>query len=191
MMSHDLCLSLQYQQQHDERSDRSGRGFDESLAVSDSYNEIHHHRYSCEQYAARHSLTIEHQEERQVYQCRTRFLLCHDEEHRQQYDAAGSGEVAPAVYVETIGAHEFRHGKGSGKLGKLCRLQSQRTEHEPRPRAFDFVWVEYRGKEQQEQHHIYHVGEGVVELAVEHQQHEAQCYRSAYPYYLHAGAGTQ
>ena len=51
--------------------------------------------------------------------------------------------------------------------------------------------IEYRGKKQQYQHGIDHVGEGIEKTVVHHQDDEAQCDGGTYPYNLHTRTGTQ
>ena len=51
--------------------------------------------------------------------------------------------------------------------------------------------IEYRGKKQQYQHGIDHVGEGIEKTVVHHQDDEAQRDGGTYPYNLHTRTGTQ
>ena len=118
-----------HERQYDEGAKRRGRGVDHRFAVADANHEIHHHRHSREEDAARHSLTVEHEEERHVDEGGTGLLLCYDEYHRQHHDEACRREIPPAPYVEAVAAHQLGYGKG--ELGELRRLQAQRTEHEP------------------------------------------------------------
>src|SRR3712207_8387263 len=52
--------------------------------VLDADNEVNDHRHTRKQDAARHALTVKHQEKRQVDQCRPRLFLPHDKEHRSE-----------------------------------------------------------------------------------------------------------
>ena len=51
--------------------------------------------------------------------------------------------------------------------------------------------IEYRGEEQQYQHAIDDIREGIIEAVIEHQDDESQGYRRAYPDNLHARASTE
>ena len=58
-------------------------------------------------------------------------------------------------------------------------------------RTLDVVRIEYCSKQQQQQHSIYDVREGVEEARVHHQNDKSQTYTRAYPYYLHTRTGAQ
>ena len=176
-----------HQQQHDELTHRRGRIPEEHLLVLNAHDEIDNHRHAREEEGAGHALPIEHQEERQIDKRRTRLSLPDDEEHRQHHDAHRREEMARVLHVEAVGTHQLRHRQCRGELCELGRLQAQRTQHQPRSRAFNLMRVEYRNKQQQQQRRIDDVSEGVVEPVVEHQQHEAQHQRRTNPDNLHAG----
>ena len=58
-------------------------------------------------------------------------------------------------------------------------------------RTLDAVRIEYRGKEQQYQHAIDDIREGIEKPVVHHQDNKAQGDGSANPHNLHARTGTQ
>jgi hypothetical protein len=78
--------------------------------------------------AAGHALAIEHQEERQIDQSRTRLALADDEQHRQEDDGRGGEEMLPAMHVEAVGAHQFGNARAVANLRELGRLQTQRAQ---------------------------------------------------------------
>ena len=53
-------------------------------------------------------------------------------------------------------------------------MQTQRSQHQPRVRTLDAMRIEYRGKEQKDEHAIDDVRERVVEPIIEHQDDEAK-----------------
>ena len=57
------------EQQNDEFADRRDCIGHHHILETDAYYKVNHHGYGREQHTARHSLAIEHQEERQVDQC--------------------------------------------------------------------------------------------------------------------------
>ena len=77
------------------------------------------------------------------------------------------------VYIETIARHKLRHSQCRSKLTKLGRLQSERSENQPGMRTLDAVRIEYRGKEQQYQHAIDDIREGIEKPVVHHQDNKA------------------
>ena len=78
------------------------------------------------------------------------------------------------MYVESVGTHQLGKRKGCGELAELSRLQSERSDHQPRMRTLDVVRIEDGGKEQQQQHSVYNKGEGVVDARVGHHDDKAK-----------------
>ena len=179
------------EEKHDKLALRGGRVPQHLLLVAYAHDKIHHHSHPGEEDAPRHALPVEHEEESQVDQCRARLLLHDDEPHGQEHDGTREREIAHTMDIEPISAHELADGKGSGELGKLGRLYSERSHDEPRPGALDLMGIEDGDEQEQEQRGIEHIGEGVVIAVVEHEEHESQADGRAYPHHLHARPGRQ
>ena len=80
--------------------------------------------------------------------------------------------MLPFLDIVAIGAHEFRQGQGRCELGELSRLQTQGSEHQPRPRTLDGMGIE-DGTEKEYQHHPEDdEGEHLIVAVIGHQQHE-------------------
>ena len=92
------------------------------------------------------------------------------------------------MYGEAIGTHKLGKGKGCSKLTKLGRLYTYRSKDKPRVGALNVVRIKNGGKEQQQQHTIYYIGECVEESGIHHQYYKSQTDTSSYPHYLHARA---
>ena len=127
---------------------RCRRVADIHLSIADAHDEVNHHRHASKQDAAWHTLAIEHQEESQIDQCRTRFALEHDKHHRQQDDQQGGGKMTPLADVVAVDRHQLGLRQRGGKLRKLSGLQAQRSQHQPRARALDTMRIKDSGKEQ-------------------------------------------
>ena len=180
-----------HQQQHRKLTHRGIGIPHQHILVLDAHHKVGYHRDTRKQHGSRHSLAIEHQEEGGINQCRARFSLSHDADHRQQDDAHRRHEMLHVVDIETIARHKLRHSQCRSKLTKLGRLQSERSENQPGMRTLDAVRIEYRGKEQQYQHAIDDIREGIEKPVVHHQDNKAQGDGSANPHNLHARTGTQ
>ena len=188
---HQSCREDLHQQQHRELSHRGVGIPHRHVLVLDTHHKVNHHRDSGKEDGTRHSLAVKHQEEGGIYQCRTRLALSHDTYHRQNDDAHSRHEMLHLMDIESIAAHKLRHSQRRSKLTELGRLQSQRSQHQPGVRTLDAMRIEYRGKKQQYQHGIDHVGEGIEKTVVHHQDDEAQRNGGTYPYNLHTRTGTQ
>jgi len=112
------------EQEHGKLTHRGGRVEKHRLLKLDANDEVDDHCHARKEETAGHSFAVEHQEEGQIDERRTRLSLSYDTDHRHEDDAAGRSKVLEVVDVKSIGAHEFGYGEGSGKLGKLGRLQS-------------------------------------------------------------------
>ena len=95
------------------------------------------------------------------------------------------------VDIESIARHEFRYSQSRGKLTELGRLQSERSQDEPRVRTLDAMRIEYCGKKQQYQYRIDHIRECIVKPIIEQKKNQTQCYRCSNPYNLHTRTSTQ
>ena len=94
-----------HKQQHHELTHRGVLIPHHHVFVLDAYNEIDDHSHAGEKEAARHALTIKHEEEGRIDECRARLTLTDYEKHGYDDDEARSEEVFPLMYVEAIGAH--------------------------------------------------------------------------------------
>ena len=188
---HQSCREDLHQQQHRELSHRGVGVPHHHILVLDTHHKVNHHRDSGKEDGTRHSLAVKHQEEGGINQSRTRLTLSHNTNHRQKNDAHSRHKMLHFLDIESIAAHKLRHSQRRSKLTELGRLQSQRSQHQPGVRTLDAMRIEYRGKKQQYQHGIDHVGEGIENPVVHHQNDEAQRYGGTYPYNLHTRTGTQ
>ena len=93
--------------------------------------------------------------------------------------------------VVAVDAHELGQCQGGGKLGKLGRLNPDGAEHEPGVGALDAVGVEDGGEDQQQEGHVYGVGERLVIAVVEQQQDDANDDARGNPDNLHARTGGE
>ena len=100
-------------------------------------NKEHHCTNTCKQDVAGHTLAIQHQKEGQVHQRRTRLLLHHNQQHRQQNQPQGKCKVADIGKRKSVGTHKLCHRQCRGKLGKLGRLQADGPQHQPGTRTLD------------------------------------------------------
>ena len=180
-----------YEQQHHKLAHGGGRIEEQHRLIAYAHHKIDDHGHTGEEDAARHALAVEHQEEREVDQCRPRLLLQHDEEHGHEHNAAGHGKILHPVDVEAEGAHKLADGQRRGEFGKLRRLHPKRSEHNPRPGALDLHRIEDGGEEQEEQESVDDIGKAVVVAVVEQQDDESEHKRRPYPHYLHAGPGGE
>lgn len=170
-----------HEQQYDKLADGRRRVEQHDFFEPYAHDEVDDHGHPREQDASRHSLAVEHEEERQVDQGRTGFFLRHDEQHGQDDDGHRGRKMLPTMDVEAVGAHEFGHRQCRGELGKFGRLQAERAQDEPRPRAFYLMGIEYSEEKQQKKGRINDVGERVIEAVIHHQEDETEAYRRADP----------
>ena len=175
-----------HHQENGKLAERGGHGKKFHILVSYAYDKICHHRYAGEEDRARHALSVEHEEEREIDKGGARLLLGDDEKHGQEDDSGCHGEVARLAQRETVGGHQPRGGKSRCKLGELRRLKTQRAKHKPRAGTLDLVRVEHRGEEQDDEGGIDEEGESGIEAVVHHENDESETHRRAYPYYLHS-----
>ena len=96
--------------QNDEAAERGWRVPKHHLFKTHPHNKVDHHGYTREKEAARHAFAIEHEEEREVNQGRTRFFLRHNEDHGQYDHQAGGGKMLPVIHGKAVSTHQFGHG---------------------------------------------------------------------------------
>ena len=151
------------------------------FALTDAHHEVDHRRSAAKEDAAGHAFAVEHEEEGEIDERRTRFFLQHDEREGQKHDARRPKEVAPAVEREAVLPDHLRHHQCRGAFGELGRLQRNGTQRDPRARTLDVV--RHEGRDEQQGHHrpIKEVGQHVEVAIVEHQDHAAQHQRAANP----------
>ena len=160
-----------------------------SIGKPDSHHEVEHRRGSCKEDTANHALAIEHQEEGKVDQGRTRLLLHDDKPHGKENKDGTDNEVAPTGKVEIEGTYHLGDTKGSGKLGKLCRLKTERAYLYPRQTTLDVVGQHGRDKQQDYETYIYNIGKALHKAVVHTQDDTAQHKGSENPHHLHAATG--
>ena len=180
------CREYLDKQQHGKLSYRGGRYAHHDIGKAYAHNKVDHHSHTCEQDAARHSLAIEHKEEREINKCRTRLTLHDDEQHGYEYHSKGKTEVLPLAYVESVGIHQFGKRQSRGKLSKLGGLQSYGAKHKPGSGTLDAMRIEYGSEQQYEHHAEYDVGKHVEIAVVEHKDYESKHDGCADPHNLHA-----
>ena len=98
-----------------------------------AYYEIYDCRNACKQDGAGHAFAIEHQEEGQIDQGTSRLFLEDDGAQRQDDNESCHKRIAPTRHTEVVAPHILGEAQGSGKLGKLRRLQAEASIPYPRP----------------------------------------------------------
>ena len=162
-----------------------------NLGIADSYHEIEYSGGSGKEDAAYHSLTIEHQEECKIYQGRTRLLLHDDKSHGQKHKDRAYNEIAPAGKVQIERTYHLGDTKGRGKLGKLCRLDTETAYLDPRQTALDVVSKHGRNKQQCKKRYIYNIGKALHQTVINTQYQAAKHQRGNNPHHLHAATGRE
>ena len=126
----------QDEQQHGKLSDGGGPLVHHHVAKTDTHHEVEHGTETGKEHHARHSLAVEHQEESEIDQRRTRLALQNDQQHGQQNEPSDKQRIAGLVDDEVVGIHALSQRQGRGELGKFSGLETHGAQDEPRARAF-------------------------------------------------------
>ena len=127
------------EQQHRELSYRHGHVGDEVVLEFEPHHKIDHASKACEEQGACHSFAVEHEKKGKIDKGRTRFLLCHDEQHGKEDEGDGDADVFVFFDVEAVAVHPFAQSQRNGKLGELGWLYLDRFgDGQPGARTFRF-----------------------------------------------------
>ena len=192
---HDEVFAEQYQHsdkdEYNEHKDDEftiGYAHDEWRRILHGYDKVGYGADHRKEHHAAHSLAIKHEDERDVDQCTTGLFLHQNQDDRQEYDDQ-STEVVACFVVEykVVGTEQLGEGEGCGEFGKLSRLETDGSEYEPRPRAFDVGGYEDGDDQQQEHADVDGVGVTFVDAIVDEQDATTDDERQTYPCDLLAG----
>ena len=170
------------EQKHDELADGGGHVAQHDVGETQPDDEVDHGADAREEERAGHAFAVEHEEEGEEHEGGPGLFLQDDDCHGQEDKPHDAEEVAPAAEGEAVGVHELGEGEGGGCLGELGRLDvDAAAEAYPGVGALDVAADKEGGDEQEDDRAVDDVGEQVVELLFEHEEHKADAEGTANP----------